>query len=351
MATPTPRPAPQPAPARPAVAPNQPKASRLGNVRRGLLREAKRFMWYGPEGVGKSTVAKDANAIFFDLDRGSGHLDVPRYPFRDGPDGHIAESYDEVSAGVDDLLTAPHDFSALAIDTSDALEALVWKDIIERAPVQKDGSTIKSVEDFGYGKGYQIAADRWRALLHRLDTLRLKRNMHIIFIGHSLVKSFKNPIGADYDRYRPKLDDRALGLLREWCDVVGFLTYDDNGKKEKGASRARGVSSGLRVIHLEHNAAWDAKSRLPLPAMLELPFERPWQPFADALDALFDADPDAIRASIEIELKRLGVSFTRADGSESTTERVRVAVIAAGNDASTLSKYLTALKQAQTKEA
>lgn len=354
---PTPRPAPIPSangsrpPGAPSPAPAAPKASRLGAVKRGLLREAKRFFFYGPEGVGKSSLAKDANAIFFDIDRGSGHLDVPRYAFRDGSDGHIAESIIEVYAGIDDLLVAPHDFKALAIDTSDSLEALLQREVCRRAGVTKSGDVIENIDDFGFGKGPKVAAAEWRVLLQRLDNLRIKRGMHVIFVGHSLVKTFKNPTGEDYDRYRPKLDDLALGLLREWCEVVGFVTFDDVAKRNKGATRARGTSSGLRVIQLEHNAAWDAKSRLPLPPMIELTLERPWSPFEQAIDALYNADPAVLRDAIDVELVRLGAEFIRGDGTESKAEAARARVAEAGNDTSTLTKYLNALKQAQPKES
>jgi hypothetical protein len=355
MATPAPNPRPASKPTNgsrpPGVPPAttvQPKASRLGAVRRGLLREAKRFFFYGPEGVGKTSLAADAGAIFMDIDRGSGHLDVPRYTFRDGDDGHIAESLDEVYSGIDDLLVAPHDFKALAIDTSDALEALIWRKVCE-GKITKSGDKIETIEDFGYGKGFGIAADEWRKLLHRLDALRLKRGMHVIFVGHVMVKTFKNPTGDDYDRYRPKLDDRALGLLREWCEVIGFVTFDDVAKRAVGTTRARGVSTGYRVIHLEHNAAWDAKSRLPLPAQIDLALERPWAPFEQALDALY-VTPDSVRAKIDAELARLGDAFVRAEGTESTAEAVRAAVAQAGDDVATLSKYLIVLSQATAKE-
>jgi hypothetical protein len=323
----------------------------LGAVKRGLLKEAKRFFFYGPEGVGKTSVAKDAGAIFIDTDRGSGHLDVPRYSFRDGHDGHIPLTLADVYSAVDDLATAPHEYTALAIDTTDALEQLIWRHVIKHAGVTKSGDVVETIEDFGFGKGYNIAAAEWRVLLHRLDELRLKRGMHVILIGHVLVKTFKNPTGEDYDRFRPKLDDKALGLLREWCEVIGLVTFDDVAKKTKGATRARGVSSGRRVIHLEHNAAWDAKTRLPLPAEIDLTLERPFAPFQAAIDALYLNNPDTLRESIDKELARLGEMFLRADGSESSAAAVRAAVAQAGNDVSTLTKYLTVLKQAQIKEA
>lgn len=346
-----PRPAPLPAhpPRTVAAAAPAPKPSRLSTVKRGLLSESKRFFFYGPEGVGKSSLAADAGAIFADADRGSGHLDVPRYQFRDGEDGHILADLDELYAAVDDLLVSPHEYRALALDTSDSIEALIWKRIC-KGKTSKSGDRIESVEDFGYGKGYVHAVEEWRRLLNRLDQLRLRRRMHIIFLGHVLVKTFKNPTGEDYDRYRPKLDDRALGLLREWCEVVGFVTFDDLASRENGASRARGISTGSRIIHLEHNAAWDAKSRLPLPAHIDLPLERPWAPFESALEALSGATPDGMRTKIDVELARVGGEFVRADGKEATADAVRAAVAQAGDDIATLSKYLIVLTQSRPKE-
>lgn len=327
-------------------APPPPKASRLGAVKRGLLREAKRFYFYGPEGVGKSSLAADAGAIFFDTDRGSGHLDVARYPFRDGEDGHVAHSLDEVYAGIDDLLVGQHDYKALAIDTADALEALVWAKVCD-GKISKGGDKIESIEDFGYGKGYVAAAAEWRKLLHRLDELRLERGMHIIFIGHVLVKPYKNPLGEDYDKIRPKLDDRALGLLKEWCEVLGFISFDDLAKKAPGSNRARGVSIGSRIIRLQHNAAWDAKSRLPLAAEVPLTLVSPWAPFEAAIDALYASTPDGLRARIAEELGFLGETFTRPDGAQSTADSVREAVAHAGDNVATLTKYLTVLTQSK----
>ncbi len=164
------------------------------------------------------------------------------------------------------------------------------------------------------------------------------------------MKAFKNPVAEDYDRYRLKLDDRAVGILCDWCDVVGYVTFDDIAKKAAGAKRARGVTTGSRVIHLEHHAAYDAKSRLPLPSVIDLDMEHPWRPFALAVDAVHLGTPDALRAEIDVELARLGATFTRADGKEMDAAVIVAAVESAGDDASTLSKYLVNLKQSNPKE-
>jgi len=355
---------PMPAPSRTVAAPAA-KTSKLGAVRRGLLSEAKRFFFYGPEGIGKSSLLADVDdLILMDTDRGSGHIVFDRYPFRDDNEGHIPRDLDEVYAGIDDLLTSPHSYRALGIDTTDSLEALIWKKVCDHAGTNRAGDKIEGIEDFGYGKGYNAAADEWRKLLHRLDELRLRRNMHIVLAGHVLVKTFKNPEGEDYDRYRPKLDDRALGLLREWCEVIGLVTFEDVAKKmTKLASRARGVSTGARIIRLEHNAAWDGKCRLPMPSQIDLELEHPWAPFRLALQSLATDTPDGLRAAIATELHRLGdvlgtgleesggqVWFVRSDGKEASALTVRTAVTQAGDDVATLSKYLVVLSQSLTKE-
>src|SRR5512139_68469 len=138
-AAPAPTPAPRaiapvrPAPAavRPASSPVRPPVaapakSRLGDVRRGRLRTALRYLVYGPEGVGKSSLAADVpGVLFFDIEGGSPELDVARYPFRpdDAENGHVPLAYDDVLSGLDDLIGNPgHGYSALALDTFDALQ-------------------------------------------------------------------------------------------------------------------------------------------------------------------------------------------------------------------------------------
>ena len=50
--------------------------------------------------------------------------------------------------------------------------------------------------------------------------------MQVVIFGHSIVKTFKNPEGEDYDRYQLRVHDKTGGLIKEWCDVVGFVRFD-----------------------------------------------------------------------------------------------------------------------------
>src|SRR5580658_5343805 len=85
MATPIPRPVPTAAPNQRPIQPAAPQKprSRLGQVQRGILRVPMRHMFYGPRGVGKSSLGADApNPLFADIEGGSPRLNVARYPFR-----------------------------------------------------------------------------------------------------------------------------------------------------------------------------------------------------------------------------------------------------------------------------
>src|SRR4051812_34087829 len=117
MATPVPR---------PVTSANAPKVtpikSRIGAIKRGQLRSALRYMFYGPEGVGKSSLLSDVDSLLLaDIEGGSDNIDVPRYMFRDEEGGHVPRSFAEVLAMVEDLnANTSHGFKALGIDTADA---------------------------------------------------------------------------------------------------------------------------------------------------------------------------------------------------------------------------------------
>lgn len=315
--------------------------SKLGNVRRGRLPTALRFLFYGVEGVGKSSLAADApEPIYLDLEDGTAQIDCARYPFRDGPGGHIAQSYAEILSALDDLIKAEHSFQTVVIDTIDRLEPLLWAHICERDS-RAFGKPLTGIESYGYGRGYQVALDEWRALGRRIDELRTRRGMHIVMVGHAQVKTFKDPEGQDYDRYSLRVHEKSSGFLREWCDVLGFCCFEARAQKLADESgRVKGYSTGRRLVRLERTAAYDAKSRIPLPQSIELTRESPWAPINDAIDAIriiaSNPTPESIHKQIDAELARIGDAELSAKVNE---------VRQANGDITTLIRVLNRLKQ------
>lgn len=351
MATPIPSktpaspqtPAPRPAAATPPKAPAKP-ASRLGLVKRERLRTALRYLFYGPEGVGKTSLAADADSLFFDVEGGSGEVVAARYPFNPGEaDEFKPRTYEQVLGAVDDLIANPgHGFTSLAIDTSTALEALIHKHLCD---VHKKSG----IEAFGYGKGYKAAVEELRRFLAKLDLLRAQ-GVQIIMNGHSVVTTFKNPEGEDFDYYSLHAHRDFAGTLKQWCDVVGFIRFEGGAKKLEGdesqSKRARGWTTNRRLVQLAREAAWDAKCRLSMPTEFELDAAHPWHPFAQAAIGARDASAGSLAEQIVTELNRIGVDeFTTAAGTKTTRQAVLDMLNSA--DATTLSRVHAGLRDTQ----
>jgi DNA polymerase III delta prime subunit len=311
-----------------------------------------RYMFYGPEGVGKTTLAASApDPILLDIEDGSSRVDVARYVFRDTANGHVPASYSDVIAAIDDLIASPHDYKTLAIDSVDRLESLLWKQMMERdsqvSARNPKGITYESIEDYGYGKGYINAVEEWRALCARLDRLRTVRQMSIVLVGHAQIRLFKNPQGEDFDRYQLRIDNKAGGFLKEWADVTGFACFEEDAAKAPGmkSQRPKGFSTGKRLLKLSRTAAVDAKSRINLPDEVEISLDNPWGPFGAAVEASYEEEIPKLAAAINAEITRIN------DPEMAARAAAPIAAAVEAKDASALSRYLTDLQKRPAKVA
>ena len=330
--------------AKPATAPTT--TSRLGSVKSGVIRTPRRIFIYGAEGTGKTTLAANAEKpIFVDADGGSTDIDLDRYPFRDDDDGHVPRSLADVHGAINDLGTSEHNFKTLVLDTGDAIEKLIWQQLLERHSDKGKDGELTSIESFGYGKGYVMAVDEWRALCVRLDRLRAVKKMNIIILAHATVRNFKNPAGPDFDRWVAALEQKAAGFLKGWCDIVGMLAHEETTKKDGKFAKAKGISTGARVLHLAHSAAFDAKGRGNLPDEIDIPTENPWAPLAEAIEAGYETDIKKLTAEIGVEVERIGDDVLAAKVNAATKEAV------AKKDTQSLKAYLNSLKTRPAKSA
>lgn len=271
-----------------------PKATgtmRLGNITKGRLKESWRLLLAGIEGIGKTSFgAAMPKPIFIEPERGSGHLDVARFP--------TPRNFADVLDAVRELRESTHDYQTLVIDTVDWVEPLIWSHmcIRDRQP---------DIEEYGYGKGYQLAVDEWRLLLRELEQLERAKAMNVLLLGHSVVRTFKNPEGEDFDRYELMMNVKAGGLLKQWASAVLFAHYEQYAEKKKGALKAKGVASGERLIFTNRTAAYDAKNRYELPASLPLS----WDEFMRA--ATTQRTPAELIELITINAKNAGADVEK----------------------------------------
>lgn len=219
-----------------------------------------RICFYGPHGIGKSTLAAAfPKPIFISTEDGLSSLDVTSFP--------KAQSINDVSTSIKTLIKEDHDFKTLVVDSVDWLvEPLISSDI----DANNDEKAL------AYGKGQVMVAESFREILQGLDVLRKKRNMNIVLIAHSAIVRFEDPRTEPYDRYQPKLPNRCNALMQEWVDLLTFVNYKVLIKKSDvgfNATKSRGVSTGERLLHFVENPAFLAKNRYTLPDEIEMNYD------------------------------------------------------------------------------
>jgi len=177
-----------------------------------------------------------------------------------------------VMASLAALYKESHDFKAVAIDSLDWLEQLIWRSVCE-------SRGVSSIEDFPYGRGYTFALDAWRRVLAGLDALRDERGMHVLLIAHAKIERFQHPETDSFDRFVPRLHRLAAAMIQEWSDEVLFACFKVFTKKsDEGFNRKRtqGLTTGERILRTTERPAHLAKNRLGLPD--EIPLE--WNTYA-----------------------------------------------------------------------
>ena len=235
------------------------------SISRGPRLRALGIVLYGPEGIGKSTLASQFPApVFIDLEHGTDTMDVAR---TDTP-----KSFNDV-LNLMMLIADEEDFKTVVIDTADKLEQLITAHVLEV-------HHLNSIEDAGYGKGYTYIAEEFVRFLRKCGEL-IDAGKNVVIVAHAMMRKFEQPdeMGA-YDRWELKLSKKAAPLVKEWADMVLFLNYkttvvtDEKTKSKK----ARG---GKRVMYATHHPAWDAKNRFGLDDELDMDFDSISQCFVE----------------------------------------------------------------------
>lgn len=231
---------------------------------KGKQRQAVRAVFYGPEGIGKSTLAAQfPRPLVLDTEDGTGQIDCDRV---------LCDEWSALEGALHDLIRDRHGYETVVIDSADWAERQVIAHLLDK-------SKKKSIEDFGFGKGYTMVAEHVGRLLAVADQL-VGLGTHVVFVAHCKVQRVAPPdMDEGFDRYELKLSKQVSPLFKEWCDLLAFMTYRTT-TVEGADGRVRGRGGKDRVMHVERSAAWDAKNRFGLASPLPMSI--------DSLASIFD---------------------------------------------------------------
>lgn len=254
-------------------------------IRRGVQRGAQRVCIYGPEGIGKTTLAAQfPEPLFIDTEGSTRHIDVARLP-----DPTSAAMVQEELDWIINQRPAP--CQTVVIDTADWLEKLIKRQVM-------DTLQIKSMEQISYGKAYVYVCEDFGRILAQCDRI-IKNGINVVFTAHAALRKFEQPdeLGA-YDRWELKLQNSAksniCAMLKEWADLILFCNYEIHTYKTDDDKVK--ASGGQRVMYTSHHPSWDAKNRHGLPEKLPMDFSGIAHIFPDK--AITSA-PDSVTVTME----------------------------------------------------
>lgn len=246
------------------------------NIKKGRQSRAQRVVIYGPEGIGKSTLAANnmPAPLFLDTEDGTCQLDVDRVPVRS-----IDDLRDAMAALLAEAKAGTCEYKSVVLDTADRL----WMMCADYVCAENNW---KDIEQPGYGKGYAIVAGKFRSLFGGFDKL-MRAGLHVCIVCHAKVDRIVPPDNTEYNKYLIKISapnkqaEQSREYVKEWCDTLLFCHYQIAVDQEK-KRLVGGGNEATRVVSTVPTPAWEAKNRFGLPA--ELPME------AGVLSSLFTGE-------------------------------------------------------------
>ena len=231
----------------------------------GTIEGAQKTAIYGPEGIGKSSLAaKFPNALFEDTEGSTKKLNVRRTS-----KSAKTSSWTLLLEHVKAVKNNPSLCDTFVVDTGDWAEKLCKAHVC--ATAGKAG-----IEDFGYGKGYTYLEEEFGRLLNALSEL-IDLGINVVIVCHAQMRKFEQPdeMGS-YDRWEMKLEKKVYPLVKEWADMVLFCNYKTYVVDVDGQGTSKGknkVQGGKRVMYTTHHPCWDAKNRHDLPPELPMDYK------------------------------------------------------------------------------
>jgi hypothetical protein len=178
----------------------------------------KKLLVYGPQKVGKSTLAAELdpdNSLFILTEPGADHLSIKPVPCGSWED--FLKIGQALQGAIRDLGRPPYKF--IVVDTVDELARMCGASVLTHlaeGTKDMDPKGVLHASDFEYGKGWEAEAEEFRKRIARLCNL----GMGVVFISHEKEAQVTLPNGATVNMLSPDVGHKQM---RKW--LLGYVDF------------------------------------------------------------------------------------------------------------------------------
>lgn len=175
------------------------------------------------------------------------------------------QTWNHLMLALDELYLEKHEFKTLILDTLNGACNLCTEDVVQN----KFKGNVENFEDYGRGMKPSFMPKEWQSFLDKLDALRAERNMAIILLAHSQVKTVNNPGASNFDRWEPVMPKEIAAITDRWVDMILFGGFEVTVESKKLEQKGKAVGGNVRMLYTQPDAAYNAGNRAGLPAEIE----------------------------------------------------------------------------------
>ena len=183
-------------------------------------------------------------------------------------------------------------FKTVVIDSVTALERLIHEGVLLSDPTYKGGLnksvTMNSCLG-GYGKGFDVANERFMEIIAMLDVLALQHGINVVLTAHVFADQMLDPQVGEYASWNIQLHSpknyKTFGkreLFMQWLDGIFFLHEPLIISEQHGISKGISENRG-RVLGLSRTPSYIAGNRFGMEGEINIPKEQGWNYLAHAM--------------------------------------------------------------------